>query len=135
MKKIIITVSILALLGSFAASCQKETDNVRLAGYSCSECNVTYRIDGKEYHASIHSSAEWHAFLEQMFALARQGRHISIQNTAVYSQSAASKEVVTHETPNYDDALEWAAKMINEGYTVDITFNEETGLYIVTAKK
>ena len=133
MKRTIIKVAILALLGTVAVSCQKEAEPVPSSVCSQSECNVRYSIDNRIYHANLQTSEEWHIFLSDMFALARQGHRITIQNTTVSTPTAASKEIKTHETKDYGEALDWANMMIELGYIVTIEYDEETGIYIVTA--
>jgi hypothetical protein len=133
MKKTIIKVAILALLGAFAVSCQKEAAPVTSSVCSQSEYNVRYSIDNRIYHANLQSSEEWHTFLSDMLALARQGHRITIQKPTSSNQTAAPKEIKTHETDNYDDAIAWMKMMIELGYEVTIEYDEETGIYIVTA--
>ena len=133
MKKAIIKVAILALLGTVAVSCQKEAAPVTSSVCSQAEYNVRYSIDNRVYHASLQTSEEWHTLLSDLLALARQGHRITIQNTTVSTTSAASKEIKTHETDNYDDAISWMKMMSELGYEVIIEFDEETGIYTLTA--
>lgn len=43
--------------------------------------------------------------------------------------------VETHSTSDKDDAYQWAEKKMNEGYTVTVVFDEETGIYTCYAFK
>ena len=135
MKKTIIKVAILALLGTIAVSCQKEAEPITSSVCSQSEYNVRYTIDNRIYHASLQTSEEWHTFLSDMLALTRQGHRISVQRTSTSSQILPTKDVVTFETTNMDEALEWANMMIEQGYEVFLEYDEESGLYSLTAKK
>ena len=130
-----ITATLLALLGTVAVSCQKEADTIPPTVYSQSEYNVLYRIDNVVHHANIQSPGEWHAFLTDMLALARQGHRVCVQRTSTSSQTLPTKEVVTHETKDPNDAIEWFSMMTEQGYTVTIEFNEETGIFTLTAKR
>ena len=135
MKKTVITATLIALLGAFAVSCQKEAEPVPSSVCSLSEYNVLYRIDNVVHHANIQSPEEWHAFLTNMLAFARQGHSVSVQRTSTSSQTLPTKDVVTFETTNGDEAIEWAYMMTELGYDVSIEFDEETGLYTLIAKK
>jgi very-short-patch-repair endonuclease len=132
MKNVIITLAALALLATTAISCQKETDDSSVVPITCSKHNVIYHIDGATHYAYIHSETEWHAFMERMFALARQGHRITVCRVTTTRQ-AATKETVTYKTSDHEDAKRWAKDMIAEGYEVDITYDEENCIYIVTA--
>ncbi len=132
MKNVIITLAALALLATTAISCQKETDDSSVVPITCSKHNVIYHIDGATHYAYIHSETEWHAFMERMFALARQGHRITVSRTTTARQ-VATKETVTYKTSDHEDAKRWARDMIAEGYEVDITYDEESGIYIVIA--
>ena len=123
----------LAILGTVAVSCQKEAEPVHSSVCSQSEYNVRYSIDNRIYHANLQTSEEWHSFLSDMLALARQGHRIKIQNTTSSNQTAASKEIKTHETDNYDDAIAWMKMMIELGYEVTMEYDEETGIYTLIA--
>lgn len=132
MKNVIITLAALALLATTAISCQKETDDSSVIPITCSKHNVIYHIDGATHYAYIHSETEWHAFMERMFALARQGHRITVSR-ATTTRQVATKETVTYKTSDHEDAKRWAKDMIAEGYEVDITYDEESGIYIVIA--
>ena len=132
MKNVIITLAALALLATTAISCQKETDYSSVVPITCSKHNVIYHIDGATHYAYIHSETEWHAFMERMFAQARQGHRITVCR-ATTARQVATKETVTYKTSDHEDAKRWAKDMIAEGYEVDITYDEVNCIYIVTA--
>ena len=70
-----------------------------------------------------------------MVALAREGHRVSIQLNNTAGQVAATKEKVTFETYDPEEAAAWMEKMTDEGYVVDMYFDEETGLYTLIAVK
>ena len=70
-----------------------------------------------------------------MFALAEEGHEVSFRNEDRASRVLSSKDVVTYTTTNHDDAYAWADKMSDEGYTVTIRFDKETGIYTCNAIK
>ena len=81
------------------------------------------------------SAEEWNTFLSDMLALARQGHRVSVQRTSTSSLTLPAKEVVTHETKDPDEVIAWFNMMTEQGYEVIIKFDEETGIYTLTAIK
>ncbi len=132
MKKVIISVAVISLLGAFTVSCQKEADPVPSTVYSQSKYNVRYSIDNHIYHANLQTYEEWHTFLSNMLALSRQHHRISIHKNG-NNQTIASKEKVVFKTPDPEEASAWAEEMLLAGYNINMEFDEETGYYIVTA--
>jgi len=70
-----------------------------------------------------------------MLALAEEGHTVSFRNEETALRGDSSKDVVTYTTTSHDDAYKWADKMSNEGYTVTIRFDNETGIYTCNAIK
>lgn len=137
MKKVITTIALLAVLGTLAVSCQKEniTEQANIVAENNTVYKVSYSIDGISYQITLIGDEAWHDFLNRMLALAEEGHRVSFRNEDGSSQVASSKDVVTYTTTNGDDAIKWANKMIHEGYTVSIEFDERTGIYTCTAIK
>ena len=136
MNKTIRTVAVFAVLGMMAVSCQKE--QVIDPQINVTEANamytIHYTIDGVSYTEIINGEASWHQFLLKMFALAREGHRVTFCDSS-QSGVSVSKEVVTYTTTSEDDAIEWASKMIADGYSVDIEYDKRTGIYTCTAIK
>ena len=132
MKRKMITATLLALLGTFAVSCQKEADTAPSTVYSQSEYNVLYRIDNTLYHANIQTPEEWHTFLSDMLVLSRKHHRISIHRLN-NNWTIASKESVVFKTLDQKEANAWAEEMLLAGYDIIIEFDAETGYYIITA--
>ena len=133
MKKILITVALLATLGTFATSCQKEVAQSTATEYACSEHTFVYRIDNKEYYADIPNGDEWYSFLTRMVAISREGYRVTVRLAGSSTQTAASKEKVVFETDNPEEAAKWAEMMLEAGYEVTVYFDEQTGVYTLTA--
>lgn len=135
MRKTLVTIAFLALLGTLAVSCQKESFNNET--FMVEEQNAVYKvrysIDGVTYQLTLVGEEAWRAFLNRMLALAEEGHIVSFRNENASSQIAPSKETITYTTSNHDDAYEWAAKMVNLGYNVTIIYDERTGKYICIA--
>ena len=141
MKKTIITVALLAVLTSLAVSCQKEEADITSATPSTVIAEndtlrtVVYTIDGVSYRLTLVGDQAWHDFLSRMFALAEEGRTVTFFNEEAASRVLPSKVVETHSTSDKDDAYQWAAQKVKEGYTVTVIFDDETGIYTCYAFK
>ena len=69
-----------------------------------------------------------------MIALANEGHNILFSKTDNF-QSSLSKEKVVYSTNDFDDAKKWMLKMLEDGYQVSFSFDEETGEYTCIAIK
>ena len=137
MKKIFITISLFAMLGTIATSCQKENefDKTPIEVGRNTIYRVCYSIDGKIYQLTLIGDDAWHDFLNRMFALAEEGHTVTFNNENVTSQTVSAKDVVTYTTTNKDEALSWAERMGNDGYVVTIKYDKGTGVYTCIAEK
>ena len=95
---------------------------------------ITYSVDGVSMQTRLNGDEALRAFLRRLTALAREGHRVSARKTNTNSQ-ASTKEVITYHTTSEDDANEWAAKMLNDGYDVTIDYDEKTGEFICIAIK
>ena len=135
MKRTIITVALFAVLGTLAVSCQKETlTELSPVTAQAETYLITYSVDGVSMQTRLNGDEELRAFLHRLTALAREGHRVTVRNENTAGQ-ASTKEVVTYHTTSEDDANEWAAKMIRDGYEVEIDYDEKTGEFICTAIK
>lgn len=125
------------VLSMAAVSCQKETlVEPEAAGMQVSTIRtIVYTIDGVGYQATLHSDAEWNAFIAWMLALAREGREVTFYNPDAMDGTVSSKEVVTYTTPSEEDANKWASKMVANGYFVTIVYDTKSHEYVCTAIK
>ncbi|MBQ1408473.1 MAG: hypothetical protein IIY87_01810 [Bacteroidales bacterium] len=137
MKRVFTTVALLAVLGTLAVSCQKEFCDNQTTNVAENAVihYVQYSINGVSYRMTLVGDEAWQAFLERMLALATEGNTITFRDESVSSQIAQTKDVVTYTTTNGDDAIEWADKMAQLGYTVTIEYDKRTGIYTCTAFK
>ena len=134
MMKKTITLAILAALSLASVSCQKEetekTNRTNLE-QDYSAYSVRYTIDGQYHAATFRTAEERQAFILQLIGMTREGHAVTIiPNQTVQS---ASKEKVVHETKDPKDATQWTNQMIELGYTVTVTYNQETGIYTCVA--
>ena len=135
MKKTLTTVTLFAVLGTLAVSCQKETLTELSPVTTQDETYlITYSVDGVSMQTRLNGDEALRAFLQRLTALAREGHRVTVRNENTVSQ-ASTKEVVTYRTKSEDDASEWAAKMIMDGYAVEIDYDDKTGEYVCTAAK
>lgn len=136
MKKTIIRVSCLAVLSIMATGCQKETyierPNPVVEGVS--SYSVYYTINGTTWKTSIGDDVELNALMLQLMIMAREGYTITVSNVSS-SPSATSKTTVIYRTTSEEDAANWSAAMVKQGYTVTITIDKETNEYVCTAVK
>ena len=138
MKRTVRTVALVAVLCVAAAGCQKETinptgndvvvnENIRM---------VTYTVDGVTHRVTLLNDEAWMAFIRSLTDLAKNGHSVTFLNeTANANTMSSTKEKVVYTTDNEDDANKWAAKMADQGYTVSVIYDSETGIYTCTAIK
>lgn len=133
MKKKVITMAMFALLGTLAVGCQKESFDPETvtATDTANLYIVKYSVDGVKGHAHFKTEEEQRAFLHKLVALAREGHVVQLYSNT--TTTSLSKETVTYSTPIETDAVIWANKMMNDGYTVTITFDEDKEVYICIA--
>lgn len=131
MRKTFTTIALFAVLGSLAVSCQKENiiDETNIVAENGTVYKVSYTVDGVTQQLTLVGDEAWHDFLNRMVALAEEGHEVTFRNEEAASRIVSTKETVTYTTPNHDDAIKWAAKMADDGYTVTIIFDEENKVY------
>ena len=135
MNKTVRTVALFAVLGVATVGCQKEA---LVTPQTVSTTvgvvhNVTYSVDGVDHNASFNSEEDWLRFFDRLFALAEEGRSVSICNAESAVNTTPSKEVLTFTTYEREEAEAWAHARVLEGYVVHIDYNRNTGLYTCTA--
>ena len=75
MNKRVLTVALIAVLGTMAVGCQKETivDLQGSAAETATVYTVQYAVDGVLHSITISNDSEWDAFMQTVFALSREG--------------------------------------------------------------
>jgi len=132
MKRQIKMMALIAVLGLGAASCTKETESDNIVIVTTTQ-TATYVVDGRQYYANPQSEEEWSEFLDRMFALAEEGHSVQFWRNDVRVES--SKETLTYNTSNLEDAQKWCKEKKDAGYTVSLTYNQETHEYNCIAVK
>jgi len=137
MRKTFTTIALLAVLGTLAVSCQKENiiDETSIVAESGKVYTVSYTVDGVTHQLTLVGDDAWHDFLNSMFAMAEEGYEVSFRNEETASRIVSAKEVVRYSTKERDKAYAWADAMVEEGYTVFISYDRETGIYTCEAVK
>ena len=67
--------------------------------------------------------------------MAKEGHKVSCYDESKREQTYGAKEKVTYETTDENSARKWIDKMIGEGYEVQLTYDEKTGMYTCTAER
>lgn len=137
MRKTFTTIALFAVLGSLAVSCPKENiiDETSIVAENGKVYTVSYTVNGVTHQLTLVGEDSWHDFMNRMFALAEEGHEVSFRNDETASRIVSAKEVVTYSTKERDKAYAWADAMVEEGYTVFISYDRETGIYTCEAVK
>lgn len=137
MRKTFTTIALVAMLGALAVSCQKENiiDEPPVVAENGTVYTVSYAVDGVTHQLTLVGDEAWRDFLNRMMALAEEGHEVTFRNEEAASRVVSTKEVVTYSTSSHDDAYSWAEKMVDDGYTVTITFDKEKKIYTCYAIK
>lgn len=133
MKKQVISVALFAVLATMAVSCQKENfvEPQSAVAEVGTVRTVSYAVNGVAHQVTLHSDAEWDAFVDSMMSLSEQGYDVRIINESAASQSPATKDVQTITTTDRNEAKAWAKQKSDEGYAVAI--NHDNGVYTCVA--
>ncbi len=136
MKKIFLPVAIVAAMSMLNTSCQKETivDPSSQVAQTSAVYTVQYTINGVRYQATLDDESEYDALMRYLVALARNGYSVTIWNPDKYQTSSQSKDVVVYTTTSEDDAIKWGKKMMDNGYSVTISYDSGTGVYTCIAR-
>jgi len=139
MNRKVITIALLAVLGTMATGCQKENFADVTSESAISEAStvytVQYAVDGVLHIATLQSKEEVNALLMQLMALAREGYNVEVFDNNYSPSASPTKEVVTYTTSSDTAATEWTATKMSEGYTVQITYNQSDNTYTCRAFK
>ena len=133
------TLALLAVLCLAATGCQKETieDNQiqNIIENDNTACVMVYSVDGVGGRATLRNQTERSAFINKMVALAEEGHKVTFREDGRTINALANKETVTYSSKKKEEVVNWAAEMTALGYTVTVTYNEDTGYYTGTAVK
>lgn len=138
MRKISIHFALLAVL-AFMTGCHKELEeNVnkeRLIIYSVSS-HYNKSLSRDDF-ATVHlaTEAEYQSLLDSFCSFAKGGAEVTFYNALKQRgvKSVRTKDAVTFTTTSREEMKRWMAQMEDEGKTVTVTFDRETGTWNGTA--
>lgn len=135
MKKTLIRVSCIALLGLLSAGCQKEAVLERPIPVEQGVSSYTVRYSNGEttWQTTLNENVDLEGFILRLMALAREGYTISVSNNKSSSGIVSCKKTVVYRTTSEEDAANWSVRMAKEGYMVTITVDENTHEYVCIA--
>ena len=136
MNKRILPIALIAVLGTMATSCQKETITNPQSSITenCTVYTVQYAVNGVLHTSTLHGEDEYIAFIRGLMSLAREGYNVCVSNNKI-TESVLTKEKLEFTTNSEEEAVHWITERAKEGYTVYMSFDKETGIYSCSAVK
>ena len=129
MKHKITTIALAITLGIAVGGCSKENSTPPQTP------SVVYYYNGQQHTAQLYNDEDWALLLDHLFALTEEGYTVQFFNPNVRPSADASKSREVFTTYNKQEAEDWCNQKENEGYTVTIKYDKETGLYTCIATK
>lgn len=136
MNKRLLPIALIAVLGTIATSCQKETvpNPQSTITENCTVYNVQYAVNGVLHTSTLYGEDEYIAFIRRLMSLAREGYYVCVSNNII-TESVLTKEKLEFTTNSEKEAIHWITERAKEGYTVYMSFDKETGIYSCSAVK
>ena len=101
------------------------------------ERNIVYTVDADEHRATTHTDAEWDALLERFCNYAEGGSTVTFYNNSKVStplsKGRGAGGEATFSTTSREEMKAWMRRMEDEGKTVTVTYDSETGTWNGTA--
>ncbi len=139
MKKPTITLALLAVLSLVNTGCQKETivepRAHDVAEENSTACVMLYSVDGVAGRTAVKTPAERAAFIRWIVGLAEEGHRVIFRQEGNTVNVLAPKDTQTYSSKKKHEVEMWADEMIQQGYTVVIEYDKDTGYYTGTATK
>ena len=88
-----------------------------------------FKIDGEEDYRKFGSTEERDEFILYLIHLTREGHIITIESNEKPEYAPEEKDKQKFETTDELELDAWLKKMNNNGYRVEINFDEETGTF------
>ena len=133
MKRNVISTVILAVAALLAVGCTPENVAPEPQPNETTR-NVSYVKCGESGHATVTGDEAWHALLNTLFDAVDEGCVVSFWEAAD-GEGQATKESVTYRTASRDSAYAWGERMYDQGYTVSVIFDPDSGQYVCSAVK
>ena len=103
-------------------ACNKDKEEMR------HERDIVYTVDETTTTVHLKSEAEFDALLDRFCDYAEGGSTVTFYN-ANRATKSASKDAVTYSTTSREEMKAWMRRMEDEGKTVTVTYNSESGTY------
>ena len=136
MKKRIAKIMLLSVaLSGTMVSCQK--DGEMISSQELSQKSLTqetsilfFWIDGEEHYRKFDSQEEREEFIRHLIHLTFEGHIITIESNNKPEFAPEEKDQQKFETTDIEEFDAWLKEMNNNGYRVDINFDEGSGKMI-----
>jgi hypothetical protein len=134
------TIKLFALLAAVIclAACNKDKEEVRherdiVYSVASAETGRALSADNTETSTTVHltTEAEWQSLLDRFCDWAEEGSTVTFHNAN--KSPKGTKDATTFSTNNRDEMKRWMAQMEDEGLTVTVTFDSNTGTWNGTA--
>lgn len=97
------------------------------------ERTIVYTTESESGTVHLTTESEFDALLDRFCNLAEGGSTVTFRNTAYARQGSGTKESATYSTTNREDMKNWMRRMEDEGRTVTVIYEKETGIWRGTA--
>ena len=137
MNKKVLTVALMAVLGTMAVGCQKETfvDPQSSLEEASTDYTVRYTVNGVMHTATPRSEEEYDALLMRLLIITRSGYEVEIANGNYVPSAMATKETLEYKTRDEADAFNWTKQKYIEGYKVRMVYDEKKCEHICIATR
>ncbi len=125
-----------ALLSVGCTKCYWPEDTVRDITYTVTEGpQASSRHDGNAQPTTVHlkTEAEWQALLDRFCDYAEEGSEVTFYNANQIATKSATKDAATFSTTSREEMKRWMAQMEDEGMTVTVSYDPNTGTWNGTA--
>lgn len=97
------------------------------------ERTIVYTTDTESATVHLTTEAEFDALLDRFCNFAEEGSTVTFRNTALARHGSGTKESATYSTTSREDMKNWMRRMEDEGRTVTVIYEKETGIWRGTA--
>lgn len=91
--------------------------------------DIVYYVNGENQQATGLSDSLWSTLLDDLLDMAAEGGTVTFYNENSHLSPIPRKENVTFSTTNREEMKDWCRRMEDEGMTVTITYNSDTGVW------
>ena len=114
------------LMAALFAACNKDKEELR------HERDIVYTVAEETTTVHLATEAEWQQLLDHFCDYAEGGSSVTFRN-AQSANKSATKEAITYSTTDREAMKRWMAQMEDEGKTVTVSYDPNTGTWNGTA--